>query len=319
MSLESRAMDVLRDWYSNLHRYQDNLPAKGSVTAALHVLGRLRREYDLNVASHVAEGGSQIAGLSAASLRKTLTEFGETRQLTSVGGRSNRGSRGDVAALLAAMQSLQLDSKTLAARQDVLTAMQRHIVNEYIAVYFALKRVKATFDPNSATRQFIHTILNNAKETGKAGAVAEYLVGAKLQLKFPDENIRNKRFSTADVQSGHCGDFEVGNTVFHVTVAPMPEVFEKCKMNLERGKRVYLLVPNSHVEGARQNAELCAAGRIAAEPIESFVATNVDEAACFDGERLKSGFRCLLELYNTRVDEVEMDKSMLVEIPPNLQ
>lgn len=124
---------------------------------------------------------------------------------------------------------------------------------------------------------------------------------------------------TFSKELGYSGDFEIGNTAFHVTVAPMPELLEKCKGNLERGLRVYLLVPDAQVVGARQNAELLAAGRIAVESIESFVATNVDELSEFDGDQLKSGFRRLLEMYNARVDAVELDKSLMIDIPPNLE
>jgi hypothetical protein len=98
----------------------------------------------------------------------------------------------------------------------------------------------------------------------------------------------------------------------------MPELLEKCKENLDRGLRVYLLVSDAQVAGARQNAELLAEGRIAVESIESFVATNIDELSEFDGAKLKSGFRRLLETYNERVDGIEIDKSMLIDIPPNL-
>lgn len=114
------------------------------------------------------------------------------------------------------------------------------------------------------------------------------------------------------------GDFEIGSTAFHVTVAPMPELFAKCKDNLERGLRVYMLVPETQVVGTRQNSEMLAAGRIAVESIESFIATNIDELSEFDGDNLKSGFRRLLERYNERVGGVELDKSLLIEILSNL-
>jgi hypothetical protein len=317
--LPSDAIEVLDNWYGGLELYQDRLPAKGSIAAALHILDRLQSDYRLDVNSHVAGGESQIAGLSAASVKRILAKFGETRLLSAVGGRSNRGARGDVAALLSAMRPLSLEAMPEVRRIEVLQAMQEHIVTRYVSLYFAVKRVKATFDMNDSTWRFIDSILENARQSGKAGPVAEYLVGAKLSLRFPEKPIRNKRFSASDVQAGYHGDFEIGNTVFHVTFAPMPELFEKCKANLERGLRVYLLVPNATVIGSRQNAALIAGGRIAVESIESFVATNVDELCEFDGERLKSGFLRLLETYNSRVDEVELDKSMLIDIPANLQ
>jgi hypothetical protein len=318
-SSESRAIQVLDDWYSRLELYQDRLPAKGSIAAALHVLNRLQSDYRLDISAHVAGGESQIAGLSATSLKKVLVEYGETRTLSAVGGRSNRGARGDVAALLAAMEPLDLETKPKVDRVRALKAMQQHIVTEYVPLYFSVKRVKAIFNINDATWKFIHSILENARQSGKGGPVAEYLVGAKLSLRFPGKEIRNKRSSESDVQAGYYGDFEVGNTVFHVTVAPMAELYEKCRGNLERGLRVYLLVPNAILVGARQNTALVAGDRIAVESIESFVATNVDELCEFDGNRLKSDFRRLLEAYNARVDEVELDKSMLIDVPANLE
>lgn len=318
MSPDDRAISVLVEWYDRLDRYQDRLPAKGSIAAALHVLNRLCDDYQLTLDAHVAKGGMQITGLSAKSVAEILQRFSETRTLTAVAGRSNRGGPGDVRKLLEAMKPIGLDQLSAKRRIAVLQAMQEHMVKRFIPPYFAARKVKAAFDPSAATARFVRFILDEARDAGKAGAVAEHLVGAKLALLYPGKSIRNKSFSTSDAQGGHEGDFTVGNTVFHVTVTPMPELYEKLKSNLERGFRVYLLVPSDHSEGARQNAATVAEGRIAVEPIESFVATNIDEAAEFDGSKLKSGCRRLLEIYNQRVDAVEIDKSLLIEIPPNL-
>lgn len=148
--------------------------------------------------------------------------------------------------------------------------------------------------------------------------MAQYLVGAKLQLRFPDVAIENKSYSTADDQLGRPGDFLVGNTAFHVTVAPMPAVYEKCKRNIAEGYRVYLLVPDRALAGARQNAELTVPDRIAVESIESFIGQNIEELSTFTKDKLADGFLRLLETYNQRVDTIENDKSMLIEIPPNL-
>lgn len=318
MPTNADAIRVVDEWYSSLDLYQDKLPAKGSITAALHVLGRLRDRFDLRISSHVSGKEAQIAGLSSANIRRVLSEFGETRALSSVAGRSNRGARGDVAKLLDSMQGLDLDRLRSSRRASVLKAMQKRLVVEYVPRIFAVKRVKATFESNAASCRFIGSILENAKASGKAGPVAEYLVGAKLALRFPGKEIRNKRFSTSDAQRGFPADFQVGSTAFHVTVAPLPELLEKCRTNLERGLRVYLVVPDAQVVGTRQNAEMIAPGRISVRSIESFVATNVDEISDFDSENLRAGLRQLLETYNERVDAVELDKSLLIDIPPNL-
>jgi len=68
---------------------------------------------------------------------------------------------------------------------------------------------------------------------------------------------------------------------FSVTVSPMPAVYEKCKRNIEEGLRVYLLVPDGRLVGARQNAEAIVIGKITVESIESFVGQNVEELSVF--------------------------------------
>ena len=243
MAIKEDAIRAMDEWYEALKPHADKLPAKGSIQTALHILNRLRTTYDLDVASHVAEGESQIMGLSAASIQKVLAEFGEKRQLSATGGRSNRGGRGVAARLLETLKPLNLDKLKSPVREDVLKTMQRHLVTRYVPKYFAVKRVKAVFNSASTTVRFIEMILSNAQDSRKAGAVAEYLVGAKLELRFPGKEIRNKPFSSADAPGGYSGDFEIGSTVFHVTMAPMHGLFLKIIGNLERGLRVYLIVP----------------------------------------------------------------------------
>ena len=77
-------------------------------------------------------------------------------------------------------------------------------------------------------------------------------------------------------------------------------------------------MPDNCVVGARQNAHTAAPDRIAVESIESFVANNIEELSQFAKDDLKSGFRRLLEKYNERVNSIELDKSLLIEIPPTL-
>jgi hypothetical protein len=71
--------------------------------------------------------------------------------------------------------------------------------------------------------------------------------------------------------------------------------------------------------GTRENATTePLAGRVSIESIESFVSQNLEELAAFLGDMRKAEIRLLLETYNRRVDAVENDKAMLIEIPQNL-
>ena len=106
--------------------------------------------------------------------------------------------------------------------------------------------------------------------------------------------------------------------MFHVTVAPTHSVFEKCKSNLDAGSRVFLLVPESKVAGARLLVEPFLGSPVAVESIESFIANNLEEIGEFTRDGVKKSLRRLIETYNRRVNGAESDKSLLIELPVNL-
>ena len=309
---------AFEQWYNALPLQPNKFPARGAIGAALVVLEHLKEDFDLNLDSHRAKKGqAQIRGLSGNAVSKILGAFGETRPFLSEGGRTNRGTPGAVGSLLKSLDEMKLDKLGSNERDAILNLFQELLVRK-VQEFHGRQRLKFVFDPRKPTRQIIREILQAAQQTGKLGPVAQYLVGAKLQLRFPAIKVSNDSYSTADVQLGRKGDFLIADTAFHVTVAPMPAVYDKCKANLDAGFRVYLLVPESAVIGARQNADLVAAGKIAVEPIESFVGQNVEELSNFSHKGLLTEFLKLLEIYNERVDTAESDKSMMIEIPANL-
>jgi len=165
----------------------------------------------------------------------------------------------------------------------------------------------------------VHNLLAEATAEGKAGYVAQHLVGAKLELRFPDITVSNEGGSTADIQTLRPGDFLIGQTAFHVTVAPMPLVFDKCKHNISQDFKPFLLVPDSKLICARQIAKQTCEQQIAVESIESFVSQNLNEISNFSKDKLTASFKDLVRIYNRRVDEVETDKSLMIELPQNLQ
>jgi hypothetical protein len=313
-----KTLELFEAWYNHLpvHKASGG-PAKGTISAALAVLERLKEDYRLEIEAHTAKGGAQISGASGQAVKKILASFGETRPFAKEGGRTNRGGRGDIKTMLEALKKADLEKLAADRRNEILTEMQRLLVRKVVE-FHNRERIKMLYDSSMSTWQNILGLLSAARETGKEGPVAQHLVGAKLQLRFPDIAVSNESYSTADEQLGRPGDFYIGDTAFHVTVAPMIGVYEKCKHNLESGYRVFLLVPERAVTGARQNAELMVPGRIAVESIESFVGQNIEELSYFTRDKLKNGFRRILETYNYRVDAAETDKSMLIEIPRNL-
>jgi hypothetical protein len=119
-------------------------------------------------------------------------------------------------------------------RVAAANALQEWLVQR-VREYFARQRISVEIRLDKPVPQVIHDILSAAQVKGLAGAVAQHLVGAKLAVRYPDSTVENHSYTTADAQLGRSGDFTVGDTIIHVTVAPMPLVFEKCRGNLNDG------------------------------------------------------------------------------------
>lgn len=319
MTAEEKTVEAFHKWYASLKTHKaSGGPAKGTISVALVLLERLKSEFVLDLEKHRAAGQSQIKGASGAAVKRILAKFGINRPFASEGGRTNRGSPGEIKGLLAALRSAGLEKTPQNQRISVLNSLQALLALR-VQEYLGRQRLQVPFDPAKSTWQFVHDLLALARETGRDGAVAQYLVGAKLQLRFPQETVENNSFSTADQQLGRQGDFQVHDTCFHITVAnPSLALFEKCVTNIAKGFRPYLLIPYRLLVGARQTADATASRKIAVDSIESFVSQNLEELSVFSRGKMLENFRALVETYNKRVNEVEIDKSLLLEIPPGL-
>lgn len=112
------------------------------------------------------------------------------------------------------------------------------------------------------------------------------------------------------------------DTIFHVTINPSVNHYQKCQRNIEQGKKVYLIVPRSELDGVIHSARTILgqdiANKISIVSIESFVGQNIDEISTFSKNQAKNELFNLLTTYNERVNAIESDKSKLIEIPPNL-
>lgn len=315
-----QALHSLRNWWDALPAYKQNndLPAQGTLAGALVVLDRLQHSYSLALEAHIADGGIQIVGLGRPKTAQILARFDKEPLRLKECGRTNIGLNRDIRMLFNVLAPLHLDALSQVERNAILIEMQRWLVVEKVSEYFSRKRVKFDFIPEQTAWQTVHNILAAAKLVSKEGQVAQYLVGAKLALRFPNVTVRNDLYSTSDSQSGLPGDFVLGSTVFHVTVSSMPAHYDKCRANVQAGYDVFLLVPDRLVVGARQNTEGLLPGRISVQSLESFISQNLEELSHFARSERTAGFRALLQTYNSRVDTIETDKSLLIEIPHNL-
>jgi hypothetical protein len=309
-------LQAFRQWLDGLPRERD-LPDMGTVAVTLVLLENLASEFDLSPEAHRTSGGWQLRGAGGPATRRILARYGETRPFLAEGGRTSRGAADKAVSLLPVLEPLGLERLSDQQRREVIEALQQELVGK-VRAFHAGKRLEPVYDPSATTLANIEQLLALAAETGKAGAVAQHLVGAKLEVRFPEAGIERHRAAAADVPTGRAGDFEFGDTTFHVTLAPNEAVVEKCRRNLERGRRVYLLVPGSRIQAAAQLVENAGVvSRVSVRGIEGFVAQNLDEIASFSQSGQSVGLRQLFEAYNARAN-VENDPALLIEIPDNL-
>lgn len=315
MTPREKALAAIRVWYDALPhpKTAGSDPDMESIAVGLVLLERLKSTFDLNLASHLAPGGAQIQGVSGTVIKNILAAFGETQPFVSEEGRTNCGTPAIAEVLLNAIRSAGLESLEEDECQAVLQERQVILV-ENGREFHKRQRLKPIYDPSQGTRQFIGDLLALAAETGKRSFVAQYLVGAKLQMRFPNTDVRNESYSATDDPSDQAGVFVVEDTVFHVTATPTPGHFEKCKRNLQDGRRVFLLVPDTFLEGARQNAELAAPGRIAVESIESFLANFIELKARFSAAGVEKILVQMYKQFNALVAKWAPDEWLTLEI-----
>lgn len=259
-SADPAVAEAFDHWYRAVAKGVRDGTRKGSIAGALVVLQRLKDTPEFEIDAHIAPGGAQIKGAGGAAIKRILTAFDENRPFAAEGGRTNRGLRGHMETMLQVLCNVGIDAMADHDRVKMLNALQIYLVNR-VQDFHNRKRLAPIFDPAISIRQIIAELLVLAQHTGKEGPVAQYLVRAKLQIRFPHLQISNDSYSTADVQLGRAGDFKVGDTAFHITVAPMMPVFDKCRTNIDAGLRVYLIVPDRAVIGARQIADQLMPGK----------------------------------------------------------
>lgn len=176
--------------------------------------------------------------------------------------------------------------------------------------------ISLTYDPENIPWYFFKDLIRAATDRGQDQDICQNLVGASLHLAFPQTT--DDPTYQVNGQPVPLGHFLVGDTVFHVIIAPVLEVYDKCRDNLEQNFRVWLLVTEKYFCGTRQNAEIILPGKITVSSIESFVAQNLERQAGYSGGRLKEALRLLLETYNARIKSRNLDQSLTILIPPNL-
>lgn len=319
-AVEVLALGQLQAWYDGYRTAPDEAPLRFVAAVGLVVSEHLRAAFPLTDAVIATPGRGQVSRLGRGTIQQILKRYGEDRLFLAEGGRTTRGAlpaAQDLGARLSAVDGLaELSEEQRTRVSDVLQLWLIERVREH----FNSERIAPDIQVAGTGPEVIAEVLAAARARGKAGAVAQHLVGAKLALRFPDQLVENHSFTTADVQLGRHGDFQVNDTVLHVTVAPSFGHVDKCRQNLNNGFRVVMIVPQDSEAATLQLLALRdVTSRVWVARLEQFVGQNIEELSSFAQRRFSGTIRQLLETYNARVSAVEADVSLLIQIPENLR
>lgn len=325
-SVESIVGDISRaieEWYELLRDVKGNVNSN-VMCAGLYMTEFLAEHFPLEKEHYSTK--SQVKTASGKQAQKILAKHGESRKFTSEGGRTSRATL-DHAHALAGIFNTQGSRFGLADlekvdRMAISSLLQEWFVKRIQDDYFGRRRIEVDINPDSPIRAAVSSLIQAGKDRGgnTAGAIAQHLVGAKLKIRFPDVEVNVESYTTADVQTGRAGDYQIGDTAIHVTMSPSENVFTvRCADNIRHGYRARVLVPEDRVAAANQlSANYNLSDQVAIQSIEDFVGTNIEEVGGFSREGVRDRLRELLNEYNNRIEKGESDNSLKIQIPDRL-
>jgi hypothetical protein len=259
----------------------------------------------------ILSAGGEIAG-SRAGLYKILLKYDIPEKfLKEV---TTRQAHQDGQRLLDALKYGKILAARSQAERDAAISNAITTLQAKAQQWLGRQHLKIACDRQDSPSAWVHTILEEAK--GRSGGkVEQHLVDAKLEHRHPDIEIPNFPGHAADASTARAGDFRVGDTCYHVTATPGLALLKKAASNLESGLHPVLLVPRDQVSKARHLAEEQEIeSRTTIIAIEDFLALNIIEMSAGQQQSFVTTLRTIIEKYNRRLEEVETDMSLKIEL-----
>ncbi len=299
--------------FASSHKFIGN---KGPLCVALVITRTaIKNGLPLDPSVLVTAAQGQVLGLGKSAVQSILKDYGITKVLAAEGGRTSRGSMGNMQDYVAFLNELASASQINLGSIEAWWA-------DRVRDFFESSPLKLKVDTGTSLKASITGIFDEAKKRQSEnrgstvlGAVMQHLVGAKLEVLFPDQKIQHSGYSVADSPTGRSGDFQIGDCVIHVTTAPGSLLLQKCSDNLDKGLRP--LVVSTHAGAALAETLAEEQGlnrRVEVLDITQFLVANMLEWTSFEGNQRRDTFEGLVARYNAIVDACETDPSLKIEV-----
>lgn len=304
---------LVREWMDSCSSKQNRKPGETTrnvVAAGLVVLDRLRQKCPLS-RTDVFTSGGELSG-ARSGLGIVLKRYGvPPNYLKEATGRQAApyGER-----LLRLFKYGKILAKVEPAKRDQLLLDGISVLTTEAHAWLQRQNLRISCDRQCSPATWIRSILDQAK--GKSGGkVEQHLVGAKLQQRYSDKKVQNYPGHAGDAQTKRSGDFEINSISYHVTANPNRGHIEKCKTNVTSNRIPVLVVPRDEVKTAQVLAKDAGIDeRITILALEEFIANNVLEISVERGYGIFETLYAIIEEYNRRVEEVETDMSLKIEL-----
>lgn len=293
--------------FMELHMKQGGTFVPARLQSMLALLERLRDHPELMIERHLAKAGQSLAGHEtygdAAHQRLGLEPINKNHGRRS----SNLGAWGQQ--LLDLLAEHGFKRLTADARGVLIDGLQNQVaapLHQRLSEEPLSVRTKGR-----SAASVITDLLDQAEAKGQLGAVAQYLVGAKLQLRFPDRaseililgSNRGDRRSRGD-EDARRGDFDLGEYVFEITVAS-PDAKHSAQVEqilADVHAEAWLLVRDRHLQAWNKVLSEFAIDhhRLVVASIELFVGQNVAELGQLSADGQREQLLALFEIYNSQ-------------------
>lgn len=280
------------------------VPAR--LQTAMALLESLRNNPSLRLVDHLSSEGS--AGIRSHEKlgKEALKRFGLDRLNKTHGRRSSHLPKWGPKLL-----ELLRDEGFVVAGKDKRVGMIEEAQNILVArlrMILDAEPLVVSVRGNSA-ESVIRDVLQLADEKGKAGDVAQYLVGAKLAMRFsldipvqPANKADRKSVSDRDRK---LGDFEISDAVIEVALGfPDEKHIDQVLDALEsHNVEVWLLTRCDRVNIWKEQlkeSQGVALRRVVVRSVDAFVGQNVSELGEFSAEGREERLKTLFDIYNSR-------------------
>ena len=284
---------------------------KGALCVALVITNKAKGGLPLDAGKLMTLAKGQVEGLGKAAVQTILARHGISRVLAEEGGRTSRGSVGNMISYVEFLNSLP--------KKTDLDLVENYWVGR-VREFFAGKPFKFRLDLSLSIRAAVRHLLAQARERQQSlvgsryeGPMLQHLVGAKLDLVLGTGKVMHHSASEADQADRRAGDFVVGDVAIHVTTNPGEALMRKCAGNLDAGLHpliVTLPAKTAVADSLAEDASISA--RIDVLDIEQFLAANLHERALFQSKNRGPKTEELISRYNSIIDAHETDPSLKI-------